>query len=624
MAPALAIPVSWVGPPNGFWDVAGNWSPGLPGAVDGGRVLRNEGTLTQAVGDVNLNTRRSGLAQAGNGSVLLGANALTIATDYDNAGFGLGNAFNRRANIAVTGAGNRLIAAGDANQGVSGVGVANGSSTTPNLLIGNVRVGANLFNYNIDNTGSSGPALRGAIQTSVNGASLTDARLSGSGVAAGSWGPLATGASLAREVVLTVDAAGVYAPLGSQSVAIVNNFDNTRSQLLAISSASDAAAYNLATAAAITPNPVVLPNQRQGGVARAVLTLQNTAPAGSFTEGLDAAFGALTGAAMTNGAAISLLAGGASNSSTLAVGVDTSAAGSKIGTATVTRASDGSGTSGLGSLGLGTQSVSVSGQVYAPAAARLNTSALNFGIVHVDDTVASRAVSVSNTAAVAGLNDLLLGALSGAGLPFSSGGTLGAGLAAGGTDATGLRVALDTSAAGVYSNSAQVLFASHNAEMADLDLGNQGLTLAAQVNHYASAAFAKTGGQGSFSAGTVYTLDFGTRTAGEAALSAQLALLNTAIGPAYALRGAFDLGNAGTGDNFVLSGFDAFGEVAAIGTGQPARGLKPRAAGPRRVASPVCRPSCRRPPPPRRRRPPQRPAPAAPRPARPRWAPTSG
>ncbi len=756
--------------------------------LDGGRVLRNEGTFTQ-VGDADLNSRRSGPVQAGNGSVLnaagaswvsslasgtnyilatnqgagdtgagatftnagtfskqgagatevrtafnntglidakagamrftagtqgsgtlqtsggvvdlqaasttgrlvhggnavnslqLGANTLMITADYDNAGFGVGNTFNRRANVAVTGAGHRLIAAGDANQGLSGVGVSNGSSTTPSLLIGNVHVGATVFNYTIDNTGSSGPSLRGAIQTIVNGASLTDTRLSGSGVAAGNWGPLATSASLARDVVLTLDTAGVYAPLASQSVAIVNNFDNTRSQLLAISSASGAAAFNLAAAAAVTPNPVVLANQRVGGVALVALTMQNTAPAGSFTEGLDASFGALTGAAVTNGAAISLLAGGASNSSRLAVGVDTGVAGarsgtvalnlqsngsassglgitalapqlvnvsgqvfrlasasvvapnpvvlsaqrvggaleqsltlgniaandgyserlnasiaadgaataagaisllgagassnqlrvavdtrtagSKTGTATVSLVSDGTGTSGLGSLGLGTQSVSVSGQVYAPAAARLNTSALNFGIVHVGDTVANRAVSVSNTAVVAGLNDLLLGTLSGAGVPFSSGGTLGAGLAAGGTDATGLQVALDTSTAGVYSNSAQVLFASHNAEMADLDLGSQGLTLAAQVNHYASAAFAKTSGQGNFNAGAVYTLDFGTLTTGDAALSAQLAVLNTAIGPADALRGAFDLGNTGTGDNFVLSGFGTFGEVAA-------------------------------------------------------------
>lgn len=53
---------------------------------------------------------------------------------------------------------------------------------------------------------------------------------------------MATGTSLSRDVVLTVNAAGVYAPLAGQSVNILNNFDNTRSQLLTISSAVGAAA----------------------------------------------------------------------------------------------------------------------------------------------------------------------------------------------------------------------------------------------------------------------------------------------------------------------------------------------------------------------------------------------
>ena len=80
------------------------------------------------------------------------------------------------------GAGNRLLAAGDANQGISGAGVANGNTATPTLQIGNVHVGSTTYNYNIVNTGSTGPALRGAIQTSVNGGNITDPRLSGNGV----------------------------------------------------------------------------------------------------------------------------------------------------------------------------------------------------------------------------------------------------------------------------------------------------------------------------------------------------------------------------------------------------------------------------------------------------------
>ncbi|MCV2357224.1 hypothetical protein LNV09_24020, partial [Paucibacter sp. B2R-40] len=31
---ASSVPVSWVGPNNGYWDVAGNWSSGLPSFAD--------------------------------------------------------------------------------------------------------------------------------------------------------------------------------------------------------------------------------------------------------------------------------------------------------------------------------------------------------------------------------------------------------------------------------------------------------------------------------------------------------------------------------------------------------------------------------------------------------------
>src|SRR6185295_3326723 len=103
------------------------------------------------------------------GTLNLGANTLTIFGDYDNANFGSGNAFNRRANVVVSGTGNRLIAGGDANQGIAGANVANGNTATPTVMIGNVHVGSTTYTYNIANTGTTGPALRGAIQTSVNG-----------------------------------------------------------------------------------------------------------------------------------------------------------------------------------------------------------------------------------------------------------------------------------------------------------------------------------------------------------------------------------------------------------------------------------------------------------------------
>ena len=98
------------------------------------------------------------------GTLALADRTITVHSDYNNANFGVGDAFNRRANVTTSGAGNRIVAAGDANQGLSGAGVTNGNTTAAALTIGNVRVGSNTFTYNIDNTGTTGPSLRGAIK----------------------------------------------------------------------------------------------------------------------------------------------------------------------------------------------------------------------------------------------------------------------------------------------------------------------------------------------------------------------------------------------------------------------------------------------------------------------------
>jgi len=85
------------------------------------------------------------------GTLALADRTITVHSDYNNANFGVGDAFNRRANVTTSGAGNRIIAAGDANQGLSGAGVTNGNTTAATLTIGNVRVGSNTFTYNINN-----------------------------------------------------------------------------------------------------------------------------------------------------------------------------------------------------------------------------------------------------------------------------------------------------------------------------------------------------------------------------------------------------------------------------------------------------------------------------------------
>ena len=746
------------------------------------------------------------------GNLVLADRTMTVFIDYDNANFGSGNAFNRRANVSTTGIGSQLVAGGNANQGLTGANIVNGNSTTPSIVVGNVRVGATTFSYDIANTGTTGPALRGAIQDAVNGGHISDARLSGNGVVAGNWGPVATGQSTPRDVIVTIGAAGVLAPFVGQAVNILNNFDNTRSQLLTFTTAAGAAAYQPAAGQLNTP-ALNFGTVQVGQEVSQVLSISNvaTGPAG-FVEDLNARFGAASGtganrisgsgsianlaaggtnsaamtvhvdtqsagtvngaiavdyfsagtvngagnglaevgvgsssfsvagaiqavanvinralpvigntvinlgnvrvgaasptqavgitnqatvapqaalnatvsaaAPITAGGSVSLLAPGAS-SNNIVVGMQTGAAGAKNGTATISFVSDasnvgncapscqvdlpsqnvsvsgnvyrlasptlgtasadfvarvgdpspstpigvtntspdiyterlngsfasvasgfagsgtltglaagassnalalsmntgsagsfagtarlnfvssGAGTTGAADADLGSRDIALSGRVYTPAVAQLNTPLVDFGIVHKGELVAARNVSVTNAAAIAAPNDVLKGSLGGATGPFTASGSFAA-VAAQASDNSSLGVGLDTASAGIFNGSAVADFSSHNAEMTDKALPAATVTLKAQVNNFAELTLAKLNGDGSLSSATnVYTLDFGTIVAGANDRSAQLGVFNTAVGPADLLNGSFSLAPNGA---FSLAGFDAFADLVAGGS----------------------------------------------------------
>ncbi len=104
------------------------------------------------------------------------------------------------------------------------------------IAFGTVHVGEVISkSYTLANPGTSGPAIRGALQTSVNGGNLTDSRLTGSGVTAGNLGPVATGGSSGSlGVTLTASTAGA---LTGQSIHVATNFDNVAPIDLAITGA---------------------------------------------------------------------------------------------------------------------------------------------------------------------------------------------------------------------------------------------------------------------------------------------------------------------------------------------------------------------------------------------------
>ena len=398
------------------------------GLVNANAAFTGTGTAsTSGTGQLNVGAASTVGTLTNNGAsataLNLGANNITVSSDYNNANFGTGNSFNARQNVAGTG---QILAAGNAAiaQVITGANITNGGTAAPTLTIGNVRVGNNAYTYDIANNNAGGPAIRGAIQTTVGGANISDARLTGSGVTAGNFGAVAAASSQAFNVNFNAASAGTLAPMSGQVVRVANNFSNVAAQNISIQLAAGAAAYNLAQGS-VSPSPTVtVANQRTLGNAQTALTITNTAPVGAFTERLNASFTANTGDAINNVGSVALLAAGAINSSNMSVGVNTSTSGAKTGTMTIGFQSDGTGTSGLAAVNVGSQVVTVNGNVYQVAQGQLNTAPLNFGTVQVGQAV-SQNLSISNiaTGAAGFVEDLkaTFGATSGTGAALIAG-----------------------------------------------------------------------------------------------------------------------------------------------------------------------------------------------------------
>ncbi len=369
----------------------GQIAGGTLGLSGSGTVRVEGGQLVLATGTHNSQGR---LQMGSSGTLALGTQNLTLTSDYTSAQWGSGNGFDRRAGISGSG---QVLAGGDAAQRISGAAITGGDTSVATLTLGNMHVGTNSYSYTIANGGSSGPVLRGAIQTAVNGANLSDARLSGSGVTAGNYnagGPGGSGATQA--VVFTADSAGALAPLTGQVLNLRSNFDNIADQKLNIVLGSGAAAYNLAAGQA--PATVTVANQRVGGSNSAALAISNTAAAGSYSEDLNARVVASSGPVSGSGSVSGVRAG--QGAAGMTVGVDTTTAGFKSGSVDVGYTSTGSvaGVSnGLGTTELGTQAVAVSGNVYQAASGQLVGNTLNFGTLQVGQQVSHNLV-VRNTA----------------------------------------------------------------------------------------------------------------------------------------------------------------------------------------------------------------------------------
>ena len=304
--------------------------------------------------------------------------------------------------------------------------LAQASAATPNpVVFGNVRVGAVVapVALNIGNV-AVGPAegLNGSIATATPGLTASGSFTS---VAAGSSSTalsvgMTTGTAGSRNGTATITLAsdgsfngGVTTPLPSQTINVTGGVYQIAQPTLASST-------------------VNLANQRVGGSATQALNLTNTniSPAG-FQEGLNANLsGASSG--ITASGTVTNLAQGASNNSSLLLGVNTATAGAKSGTATLNLASTGAGTSGLTDLPLTAQPITVNGSVFLTAQPSVPSS-VSLGNAHVGGTL-SQAIAIGNTNLAPGFQEGLNASVGTTSNATGSGGPI-VNLAAGGAAA---------------------------------------------------------------------------------------------------------------------------------------------------------------------------------------------
>ena len=326
------------------------------------------------------------------GASLQMSGGILVHEDFVNANAGIGNAFDPRANMSSQ-IELEVVAAGNSSQAVAGTHVTGGGTTTPVLNLGTLRHGQSLSrSFTLNNPGTSGPVVRGALQTAVGGANITDARLSGSGVTPGNFA-LPAGASTAA---FTVDfQATSGGPLTGQKIRLANNFDNVPDQIITLSGAAWGAAVSQVTSS----NPIAFGNVRIGKVLTHVpIAIQNNAPADGWHEGLTVT-PAFTNVQATGPGTITALAPQATDSSSIAVRIDTAVAGPVNGSVGLAFESDGTGTSGLTpNVPLPGQTLDVTGTVYALADPAVATDGVKFGAVRVGDAVPTFELEVSNAA----------------------------------------------------------------------------------------------------------------------------------------------------------------------------------------------------------------------------------
>ena len=311
-----------------------------------------------------------------------------------------------------------------------------------------------------------------------------------------------------------------------------------------------------AAAALNTPSTIIFPNVRVDTKESQAVSISNTAapPAAALDVNPVSANGATVTGAITG------LAAGGTDASSIRVGLDTTTAGSKSGIVTLAAASEtATGSSALPDSPI----IDVFGAVYREAAA--SVAPVN-AFVHVGDT-GTIDVTVANADPNDGFSEALIAAPAGVTGPFTDLSPSPTSPIAASASAA-ITLAFSTATAGVLTGSISLGLASDGGTgpgsidgLGTIALAPVSAAVTVTVDQYAQAAFEDVSGAGDFTnSGTAYTLNLGTVLQGSAPLTANLGVINAAIGPADTLSGQFVTSGAGA---LSVTGLTAFSGLAA-------------------------------------------------------------
>ena len=212
---------------------------------------------------------------------------------------------------------------------------------------------------------SSTAAVKNSDQLGYAGLALSG----GLGALSSTSGTLAPGGSGNGNATFTTLTTGSYA--FTPSVSSATNVNLGTAAAAGSTSGASVLVYNPAAGSITSGTSVNLGLIHAGGsFGTQSLTIKNTAASGDYSEGLDAAVSGSSGGASFGGSSIVNLAA-QDSLGTITVGLgtaDTSTAGSRSGSLTIAYASNGSTTSGLSTVSVGSQTVALAGQVFSGTA----------------------------------------------------------------------------------------------------------------------------------------------------------------------------------------------------------------------------------------------------------------